>query len=85
MLIIERLIKSIRDAAAFNPEVQAAPACILWPDHGRQWEAVLLHLQEELLELVILGNNSPEKSTVPVFWRHQDFMTLQKKSRLQLG
>lgn len=81
MLIIERLIKSIRDAAASNPEVQAGSACILWPDHNRQWEAVIRCLQEELPELVILGCNSLEKSTVLAFWRHQDFMILKKKSR----
>jgi hypothetical protein len=81
MLIIERLIKSIRDAAAFNPEVLTAPACILWQDHGCQWEAVTRCLQEEQPELVILGNCSPEGSMIPAFWRHQDFMILKKKSR----
>ena len=68
MLIIEHLIKSIRDAATFNPEVQTAPACILWPDHGRQWEAVIPRLQEELPELFILGDYSPEKRTGPAIW-----------------
>ena len=82
MLIIERLIKSIRDAAAFNPEVQAGSACILWPDHSRQWGAVIRCLQEELPELVILGYNSLEKGMVPAFWRHQDFMILTKRSRV---
>ena len=84
MLIIELLIKSIRYAAAFNLEVLAAPACILWPDHGCQWEAVTRCLQEELLELVILGNCSPEGGMIPDFWRHQDFMILKQKSRSQL-
>ncbi|MCJ7624682.1 MAG: hypothetical protein MUO76_14365 [Anaerolineaceae bacterium] len=31
MRVIEYLLKAIRDAAMFNPEVQVAPACILWP------------------------------------------------------
>ncbi len=29
MLVIERLVKSIRDAATFNSAVQTTPACIL--------------------------------------------------------
>ena len=66
--IIESLIQSIRSAAKYNPEVQAAPACILWPDHSRQWEAVIPRLQEELPELVILGDYSPEKRTGPAIW-----------------
>ena len=45
--IIEFLIQSIRSAARYNPEAQATPACILWPDESRQWEAVIPRLQEE--------------------------------------
>jgi len=66
--IIELLIQSIRSAARHNPEAQTAPACILWPDHGRQWEAVIPRLQEELPELVILGDYCPEKRTGPAIW-----------------
>jgi hypothetical protein len=39
MRVIEHLVKTLRDSAIFNPEVQAAPACILWPDKDRQWES----------------------------------------------
>jgi hypothetical protein len=66
--IIELLIQSIRSAAKYNPESQAPPACILWPDGSRQWEAVIARLQEELPELVILGNYRPEKRTGPAIW-----------------
>jgi len=69
--IIELLIQSMCSVARYNPEVQAAPACILWPDYNRQWEAVIARLQEELPELVIHGNYSPEKRTGPAFWRHR--------------
>lgn len=37
MRVIEHLIKTLRDSAIFNPEVQVAPSCILWPDKDRQW------------------------------------------------
>ena len=36
--VIDRLTKTVRTAAVFNPDVQAAPACILWPDRDRKWE-----------------------------------------------
>ena len=39
--VLSRLVKAILNAAAYNPEVQAAPACILWPDKDRQWEAAV--------------------------------------------
>jgi len=51
--IVNHIIKAVRDAAAFNPEVQVAPARTLWPDRYRQWEAVIPVLQAELPELLI--------------------------------
>ena len=40
MRVIEHLVKTLRNSAIFNPEVQVTPSCILWPDKDRQWEAV---------------------------------------------
>jgi hypothetical protein len=40
MNVIENLLNAIRSAAVYNPDVQVAPACILWPDRDRQWEAI---------------------------------------------
>ncbi|WP_258183972.1 MULTISPECIES: hypothetical protein [Halomonas] len=37
MILLEKLVERIRQAAAYNPDVQAAPACILWPDRERLW------------------------------------------------
>ncbi|MBM9537890.1 BREX-1 system phosphatase PglZ type B [Desulfobulbus alkaliphilus] len=68
MRVLDHLLKSIRDAAVFNPEVQVAPACILWPDRDRQWEAVIPVLQAELPELMILGDYAPEKRIGPAIW-----------------
>lgn len=62
------LMKAIRAAAVYNPEVQLAPACILWPDRDRQWEAVIPVLQAELLELMVLGDYAPERRTGPAIW-----------------
>lgn len=41
MILRKHIIKAIRSAAVSNPEVQVAPACILWPNHGCQWKETL--------------------------------------------
>ena len=68
MRVLDHLLKAVRDAAVFNPEVQVAPACILWPDRDRQWGAVIPVLQAELPELMILGDYAPEKRIGPAIW-----------------
>lgn len=68
MRVLDHLLKTVRDAAVFNPEVQVAPACILWPDRDRQWEAVIPVLQTELPELMILGDYAPDKRIGPAIW-----------------
>jgi len=68
MKVLDHLLKAIRDAALFNSEVQAAPACILWPDRDRQWEAVIPVLQAGMPELFVLGDYAPEKRTGPAIW-----------------
>ena len=68
MTVRDHLLKAVRDAAVFNPEVQVAPACIIWPDRDRQWEAVIPILQAELPELVILGNYAPDQRIGPAIW-----------------
>jgi len=68
MRVIERLIQAVGEAAIFNSEVQVAPACILWPDGDRQWEAAIPQLLEELPELFILGEYDPVNRTGPAIW-----------------
>lgn len=68
MRILERLASAIRSSAVFYQDVQIAPACILWPDHDRQWEAALSRLREELPELLTLGSYAPEERTGPAIW-----------------
>ena len=67
-MISEHLIKSIRAAAVYNPEVQVAPACILWPDKDRQREPGISTLMAEIPELFILGDYKPESRTGPGIW-----------------
>ena len=68
MRVIEHLVKTLRNSAIFNPEVQVTPSCILWPDKDRQWEAVIPRLQSELAELLVLGDYAPESRTGPAIW-----------------
>ncbi len=68
MKVIEYLLKSVREAAVFNPDVQVAPACILWPDRDRQWEAIIPRLQLEIPELFALGEYDLKKRTGPAIW-----------------
>lgn len=68
MRMIEHLVKTLRNSAIFNPEVQVAPSCILWPDKDRQWEAVIPRLQSELGELLVLGDFAPENRVGPAIW-----------------
>ena len=68
MRVFDQLGRAVRNVAVFNPEVQVAPACILWPDRDRQWKAVIPVLQAELYELFILGDYVPEKRIGPAIW-----------------
>ena len=68
MRVIDNLLKAVRGAAVFNPDVQVSPACILWPDRDRQWEAVIPRLQNELPELLLLGDYEPDKRIGPAIW-----------------
>ncbi|MDA3788151.1 MAG: BREX-1 system phosphatase PglZ type B [Desulfobacula sp.] len=68
MIVLEALMKSLQMAHVHNPDVQAAPFCILWPDRDRQWEAVIARLQNEMPQLFVLGEYDPEKRTGPAIW-----------------
>lgn len=68
MNILERLVASIRGAATFNPEVMTAPACILWPDHERQFATSIPALMEVMPELVMYGSYAPTHRSGPAIW-----------------
>jgi hypothetical protein len=68
MRILSHLVEAVRSAAVYNPDVQVAPACTLWPDKDRLWEPVMPLVQAALPELLILGEYLPEKKTGPAIW-----------------
>ena len=68
MKVIDQLIKALRGAALYNPEVQVAPCCILWPDGDRQWEPAIPRLKAQIPELLVLGDYDPPRKSGPAIW-----------------
>jgi hypothetical protein len=68
MRVFDHLLKAVRGAADFNPEVQVAPSCILWPDKDRQWEAAIPRMRDRMAELLVLGEYAPEDRVGPAIW-----------------
>jgi len=68
MRLLDHLIRTIRSAANHNAEAQAAPVCILWPDHDRQWQSAIPALQAAMPELFVLGTYDPAARMGPAIW-----------------
>lgn len=68
MRILDHLLKAVRGAAAYDPNAQVAPACILWPDRDGQWRSAIPSLQAEAPELYVLGAYHPARRTGPAIW-----------------
>ncbi len=66
--ILRHLLRSIRGAAVHNPDVQAPPRCILWPDGDRQWEPAVARLRAEMSEMFVLGDYDLEARSGPAIW-----------------
>lgn len=67
-VLLEKLIDQIHSTARYNPDVQVAPACILWPDQDKQWQDVIPIVRESMPELLILGPYQPENMSGPAIW-----------------
>ena len=67
-VILQELIQAVRSASVFNPQIQVPPACILWPDKERQWEAIIPRLQEQMPELCALGKYDASQRRGPAIW-----------------
>ena len=68
MPLLNHLISAIRSANRHNPDIEVPPACVLWPDQDRQWEAAMALLKEQMPELLCLGGYDPENRTGPAIW-----------------
>jgi hypothetical protein len=66
--VIDKLITSLRQAAAYDRNTQVAPACILWTDKEHQWERTIPILQQHISELLIFGDFNPGIRTGTAIW-----------------
>jgi len=66
--VLEALIAALERAAAYNANDQVAPAVVLWPDKGRQWEPLAPRLREALPQFLTLGPYNPGEKTGPAIW-----------------
>lgn len=68
MRIIEHIVQALRNAAVYDPNAIDAPACVLWPDKERYWEAIIPTLQRTVDELCVLGEYDPTSRRGPAIW-----------------
>ena len=66
--IAEVLIRSLEDAARFNPNDAVRPCAVLWTDQDAQWQPVIPRLRLLLPHLLTLGEYQPDQRTGPVIW-----------------
>lgn len=65
--VLDRLVASVRAACEYNPHAQVRPEALLWPDEGRQWEAVVPRIGERL-SVLTLGDFDPDSKRGPAHW-----------------
>ena len=66
--VLDALLCSLEQAAAFNQNVQVPPAVILWPDQASQWERLIPVLRDVLPHLLTLGAFDPDIRCGPAIW-----------------
>ncbi len=69
--LVDALAAAIRAAAAYDPNTQAAPACVLWTDEKEEWTPLLPRLRSAWPHLFTLGAyapGEPEARTGPSIW-----------------
>jgi hypothetical protein len=68
LTIFDALISALVSAAKYNKDDAVAPAAILWPDEGREWEKLVPTLRERLPQLLTLGAYETTARTGPAIW-----------------
>jgi len=66
--VMARLVDALVKASAGNSHAAAAAAAVLWTDKERQWEHALGRLQQELPQLLVLGDYQAERRAGPAIW-----------------
>ena len=65
--VLDRLVTCVRRALAYDPNVRVAPAALLWPDEGRQWESLINRLGQHL-PIITVGTYEPVVRRGPAYW-----------------
>ncbi|GEO03355.1 hypothetical protein AAE02nite_10190 [Adhaeribacter aerolatus] len=68
MSLSKKITQSLLKAIDYNSSIVVKPEVILWPDHERQWEAIIPELQKEFEALLILGEYNPTSKQGPAIW-----------------
>ncbi|MBU4280022.1 MAG: BREX-1 system phosphatase PglZ type B [Gammaproteobacteria bacterium] len=66
--LMHQLVEALTRASAGNSQAAAPAAAVLWPDKDRQWTSALGKLQEEMPQLLMLGEYLPERRSGPAIW-----------------
>jgi hypothetical protein len=66
MTVLDNLVESLRNAAAYNRHESASPRVVLWPDGERVWaKAVDVVVRDAVAELLILDPSRSDPSAGP--------------------
>lgn len=66
--VLDGIVRSLEAARdSYDPDAQVAPAALLWPDEGRQWEPAIERIAERL-PVVSLGPYDPAARRGPAYW-----------------
>lgn len=66
--VLAALEHALLNSGSYNPDIEVAPAAVLWPDKDRLWQPIIGQLQARLPQLWTLGDYVPEQKTGPAIW-----------------
>ena len=66
--MLDRLIRSLEQAARHHSDDSAAPAAVLWTDADGQWKALVDLLQPRMPHLLVYGSYDKAMKTGPAIW-----------------
>ena len=66
--LLECVRASLLRASHYNSGDASPPAAVLWADSSGQWRPLVELLRPLMLQLLTLGNFSPQQSTGPAIW-----------------
>lgn len=68
LTLLAAVAGSLSTATRYHTGVEERPAAVLWTDADRQWQPLVKRLQEQLLQLVVLGDYDAAQRIGPAVW-----------------